>query len=171
MVQPFTRFRRAGEYDWDTLLKDLRAMDEELTALKNLPGGVITPPIKGDQGDKGDPGAPGAPGIPGVTTTVTVIENGETFYSLAVAYGFTGTQDELFAKILAPDYVDTGYIDWGDLPADYGLLSLSIEYSDDFGTLNDSPEEFDYENDFILTEDMLGFIIDEDGIHYVAATG
>lgn len=50
---PSTRFRRVGEYDWDTLLRDLRDFEQEILA-------------GGNQGEPGPPGPPGSQGEDGV---------------------------------------------------------------------------------------------------------
>ena len=62
MARNPNRFRRVGVYNWDTLLKDLQDLDNEIGGISQIPGPRGPP---GPTGDDGPPGVDGEDGEPG----------------------------------------------------------------------------------------------------------
>lgn len=134
MTSPTTRFRRVGIYTNDQLLKDLRDLNDEVQAIRETVSGQ---PVQGPQGPQGLQGLQGIAGTAGATGNRgpqgiqgPAGQDGISAYELAVMLGFNGTETEWLDSLLANVSLSD---DWGFIDTDYGLITQSETYTEDYG--------------------------------------
>lgn len=137
MANPSQRFRSDSTYSHDSLMRDLRELDEEVQAAANKPG------VKGDKGDPGENGVDGINGVDGVSVKGDKGDKGEKgdtakvglaeFFNLMYLDaiendGFNGTLEEYTASFrFAIRHAHDQMNDLGYVNEDYNLASAGPE--------------------------------------------